>query len=98
MNEHLWKGKYSTKDAYGKRISHNVYAKIREECKEKLAAMLEEVKNAIAAEKEKMHLIKYNLRFYCHHDIVIMSFYINWTYCANDGYICRCQYAVLWVL
>ena len=53
LNDHLWEGKYSPRDAHGKRISRNVYAKTREECEEKLAVMIEEVKKEIAAEKEK---------------------------------------------
>ena len=51
LNDHLWEGKYSPRDAYGKRISCNVYAKTREECEEKLAVMIEEVKKEIAAAK-----------------------------------------------
>lgn len=39
---------------YGKRESHNIYAKTREECEEKLAEMIAEVKAQIKAEKEKM--------------------------------------------
>ena len=38
------------------RIFRNVYAKPREECEEKLAVMIEEVKMEIAAEKEKTQL------------------------------------------
>ena len=53
LGDHLWEGKYSPRDAHGKRISRNVYAKTREECEEKLAVMIEEVKKEIAAEKEK---------------------------------------------
>ena len=53
LSDHLREGKYSPRDAHGKRISRNVYAKIREECDEKLAAMIEEAKTEIAAEKEK---------------------------------------------
>ena len=51
LNDHLWVGKFSPRDAYGKRIYRNVYAKTREECEEKLAAMIEEVKKEIAAAK-----------------------------------------------
>ncbi len=51
LNDHLWEGKYSPRDAHGKRISRNVYAKTREECEEKLAAMIEEMKKEIAEEK-----------------------------------------------
>ena len=54
LNDHLWEGKYSPRDAHGTRISRNVYAKTREECEEKLAVMIEEVKKEIAAEKEKL--------------------------------------------
>lgn len=54
LNDHLWEGKYSPRDAHGKRISRNVYAKTREECEEKLAAMIEEMKKEIAAEKERI--------------------------------------------
>ena len=55
INDHLWEGKYSPRDAHGKRISRNVYAKTREECEEKLAVMIEEVKKEIAAEKAKLY-------------------------------------------
>ncbi len=34
LNDHLWEGKYSPRDAHGKRISRNVYAHTREECEE----------------------------------------------------------------
>ena len=54
LNDHLWEGKYSPRDAHGKRISRNVYAKTCEECEEKLAAMIEEMKRKIAAEKAKI--------------------------------------------
>ncbi len=58
LNDHLWEGKYSPRDAHGKRISRNVYAKTREECEEKLAKMIKEMKKEIAAEKERMKLIR----------------------------------------
>ena len=54
LNDCLWEGKYSPRDAHGKRISRNVYAKTRELCEEKLAAMIEEMKRKIAAEKAKI--------------------------------------------
>jgi len=41
-------------NAYGKRESHNIYAKTREECEEKLAGMIVQVKAQIKAEKESM--------------------------------------------
>ena len=51
LNDHLWEGKYSPRDAHGKRISRNIYAHTREECEEKLAVMIEEMKKEIASEK-----------------------------------------------
>ncbi len=54
LNDHLWEGKYSPRDAHGKRISRNVYAKTRDECEEKLAKMIEEVKKEIAEEKARI--------------------------------------------
>lgn len=53
LNDHLWEGKYSPRDANKKRISRNVYAKTKEECEEKLAALIEEMKKEIAAKKNK---------------------------------------------
>ena len=53
INDHLWEGKYSPRGADGKRISRNVYARTKEECEEKLAVMIEDMKRKIAAEKEK---------------------------------------------
>ena len=52
INGHLWEGKYSPRGADGKRISRNVYAKTKEECEEKLAVMIEEMKKEIE-EKRK---------------------------------------------
>lgn len=40
INDHLYEGRYSPRNAYGKRESHNIYAKTREECEEKLAVMI----------------------------------------------------------
>ena len=54
INDHLYEGRYTPTNAYGKRESHNIYAKTREECEEKLAEMIAEVKVQIKAEKEKM--------------------------------------------
>jgi len=53
INGHLWEGKYSPRGADGKRISRNVYAKTKEECEEKLAVMIEEVKREITEQREK---------------------------------------------
>lgn len=58
LNDHLWEGKYSPRDANKKRISRNVYAKTKEECEEKLAVLIEEMKREIAAEKERLQAVK----------------------------------------
>ena len=57
INDHLYEGRYSPKNAYGKRESHNVYAKTREECEEKLKAMIERIKANIKAEKKRLRSI-----------------------------------------
>ena len=54
INDHLWEGKYSPRGADGKRISRNVYARTKEECEEKLAVMIEEMKREIAQQKQKI--------------------------------------------
>ena len=54
INDHLYEGRYTPTNAYGKRESHNIYAKTREKCEEKLAEMIVQVKAQIKAEKDKM--------------------------------------------
>lgn len=54
INDHLYEGRYTPTNAYGKRESHNIYAKTKEECEEKLAAMITQVKAKIKAEKEQL--------------------------------------------
>ena len=54
INDHLYEGRYTPTNAYGKRESHNIYARTREECEEKLAEMIAEVKAQIKVKKEKM--------------------------------------------
>lgn len=54
LNDHLWEEKYSPRDAHGKQISRNMYAKSEEECEEKLAALIAEMKTEIVAEKDKI--------------------------------------------
>ncbi len=54
INDHLYEGRYSPINAYGKREAHNIYAKTREECEEKLAEMITQVKDKIKAEKEQV--------------------------------------------
>ena len=52
INDHLYEGRFTPR-VNGKRISKNVYAKTREECEEKLAVLIVEMKAEIKAEKEK---------------------------------------------
>ena len=54
INDHLYEGRYTPTNAYGKRESHNIYAKTREEFEEKLAEMIAEVKKDIAEEKARL--------------------------------------------
>jgi len=54
INEHLYEGRYSPTNARGKRETHNIYAKTREDCEIMLAALIEDVRAKIDAEKEKM--------------------------------------------
>ena len=54
INDHLYEGRYTPTNAYGKREGHNIYAKTREECEEKLAVMIAQVKADIKAEKKQL--------------------------------------------
>ncbi len=54
INDHLYEGRYTPTNAYGKRKAYNIYAKTREECEEKLAAMIVQIKADIKAEKERL--------------------------------------------
>ena len=54
INDHLYEGRYSPKDAYGKRMARNIYAPTREECEEKLAVLIKEMKAEIAEQKAKL--------------------------------------------
>ena len=51
IHEHLYEGRYSPK-VNGKRIARNVYANTREECEEKLAELIREMKAEIAEMKK----------------------------------------------
>ena len=53
INDYLYEGRFTPR-VNCKRISKNVYAKTREECEEKLAEMIVQVKVQIKAEKDKM--------------------------------------------
>ena len=50
INDHLYEGRFTPR-VNGKRISKNVYAKTREECEEKLAELIKQMKDEIAAKK-----------------------------------------------
>lgn len=53
INDCLCKGRFTPTNADGKRISKNIYAQTREECEEKLAVLIIEMKAEIKAEKER---------------------------------------------
>ena len=63
INDHLFEGRYSPRNAYGKREAHNIYAKTREECEEKLSAMIAQVKSDIKAEKERLKTVNESFSF-----------------------------------
>ena len=50
INDHLWEGRYSP-TVNGKRMVRNVYASTEEECEEKLAELIREMKQEIATMK-----------------------------------------------
>ena len=54
INDHLYEGRYSPKDAFGKRMARNIYARTREECEEKLAILIQEMKAEIATQKAEL--------------------------------------------
>ena len=54
INDHLFEGRYSTKWPDGKKHARNVYAHTREECDEKLKALIAETKSEITkAQRQK---------------------------------------------
>ncbi|MDD7341233.1 MAG: hypothetical protein SOT64_05030 [Candidatus Faecousia sp.] len=54
INDHLWEGKYSPRNAHGKRVSRNVYAKTREACEKKLMVLIGQMDQEILAQKARM--------------------------------------------
>ena len=48
INDHLWEGRYSPKWIDGKKHDRNIYAHTREECEEKLAALIVQMKRELA--------------------------------------------------
>lgn len=53
INDHLYEGRYSPMWPDGKKHARNVYAKTREECEEKLKALIVQMKAEIAEAKKK---------------------------------------------
>jgi len=53
INDHLYEGRFTPTNADGKRIARNVYAQTREECEEKLAELIVQMKTEIAEEKQR---------------------------------------------
>ena len=51
IDTNLWEGRFSPRNAQGKRISKNIYAKTEAECEAKLKVLIEEMKAEIKAEK-----------------------------------------------
>ena len=51
INEHLWEGRYSPK-VNGKKMVRNIYAHTEEECEEKLAELIQEMKIEIEKLKQ----------------------------------------------
>ena len=51
INDHLYEGRFTPTNADGKRIYRNIYAQTREECEEKLAVLIVEMRAEIKAEK-----------------------------------------------
>lgn len=56
INDHLYEGRYSPKDAYGKRMARNVYTKTEEECEIELAKLIVRMKAEIAAQKAQLRM------------------------------------------
>lgn len=54
ITEDLYEGRYSPRNAYGKKISKKIYATSRDECEVLLAKLIEEMKAEISAEKERI--------------------------------------------
>ncbi len=54
INENLWEGNFTPTHPDGKRKKHNIYAKTREECEQRLEEMIKEVRQQIAEEKAQL--------------------------------------------
>lgn len=54
INENLWEGRYSPRLPNGSRLVRNVYAHSEEECEQKLADLIVQMKAEIAVEKQRL--------------------------------------------
>ena len=54
INENLWEGRYSPRLPNGGRLARNVYAHSEEECEQKLAELIVQMKEEIAAERQRL--------------------------------------------
>ena len=54
INENLWEGRYSPRLPNGTRLARNDYAHSEEECKQKLAELIIQMKVEIAAERQRL--------------------------------------------
>ena len=59
INDHLYEGRFSPRDADGKRIAKNIYATTREECEIKLAELIVQMKAEIAAQKKLRKSVRF---------------------------------------
>ena len=54
INENLWEGRYSPRLPNGGRLARNVYAHSEEECEQKLAELIVQMKEEIAAQRQQL--------------------------------------------
>ena len=54
INENLWEGRYSPRLPNGSRLARNVYAHSEEECEQKLADLILQMKAEIAAQRQQL--------------------------------------------
>ena len=54
INENLWEGRYSPRLPNGTRVARNVYAHSEEECEQKLADLIVQMKEEIAAQRQQL--------------------------------------------
>jgi len=55
INENLWEGRYSPRLPDGSRLTRNIYAHSEEECEQKLAELITQMKAEIAAERQLLN-------------------------------------------